>query len=201
MRPDRKIPFYNIILRCDVYAPAETALPQGFSLRSFRRGDERGWAGLELEIGDFSTLGEAEEYFVRTYCQDMAAVEERCVVAVEPGGQVVGSCIAWKDRRGAAEAASLHWLVVSPKYQRRRLGRALVRKTMEIFHAHGEFPVYLHTQPWSYPALLLYVQEGFSLQRRDTFSHYQNEYEQAMAVLKTVLTETEYAHLLSASSR
>lgn len=72
---------------------------------------------------------------------------------------------------------------------------------MEIFHAHGEFPVYLHTQPWSYPALLLYVQEGFSLQRRDTFSHYQNEYEKAMAVLKTVLTETEYAHLLSASSR
>ena len=89
--------------------------------------------------------------------------------------------------------ASLHWLVVGPKWQGRGLGRALTARTMEIFAQNGETPVYLHTQPWSWKAILLYMQLGFRLQRSDAFAAYENQTEQALRTLQAVLTPEQYA--------
>ena len=59
----------------------------------------------------------------------------------------------------------------------------------------GEYPVYLHTQPWSYAAILLYTELGFRLQKTDTFAGYENQYEQGMQVLRTLLTPQQYDRL------
>ena len=61
------------------------------------------------------------------------------------------------------------------------------------------FPVYIHTQPWSYKAILLYIQQGFQLQITDTFSDYQNQYTQAMHTLKEILTKEQYDTLTAHS--
>ena len=72
-------------------------------------------------------------------------------------------------------------------------GRALAARTMEIFAQKGETPVYLHTQPWSWKAILLYMQLGFRLQRSDAFAAYENQTEQALRTLQAVLTPEQYA--------
>ena len=50
---DRTIPFYNAILRCDRYLTTTPVLHNGYEFRMYQDGDERKWAQLEYEIGDF----------------------------------------------------------------------------------------------------------------------------------------------------
>ena len=198
---DRSIPFYNTILKCENYEDTELVLPLGYHIRHFQAGDEKTWAKLEYEIGDFASVNEAEEYFIAQYGQDPDGLKERCFFAIDEQGHVVGSCIAWKDIRGAELVASLHWLVVSPSHQGKKLGKALCQSVMKVFQEKNEFPVYIHTQPWSYIAILLYVRQGFKLQMTDTFSHYENQYAQAMDTLKKILTVPQYDELVSNSVR
>lgn len=198
---DKSIPFYNVILKCDNYRDTEIVLPTGYRLRTYQTGDEKAWAKLEYEIGDFALINEAEEYFLSQYGQDADSLKERCFFATDEQERVVGSCIAWKDSRGIEQVASLHWLVVSPSHQGKKIGKALCQRVMKVFREKKEFPVYIHTQPWSHIAILLYLRQGFKLQMIDTFSHYENQYTLAMNTLKKILTVPQYEELVSNSVR
>ena len=196
---DRTIPFYNIILKCEKYQSKDIILPPGYHFRNYRPGDEKSWAKLEYEIGDFESIHEAEEYFLSQYGRKVDDLQERCFFVLDEQEQAVGSCIAWKDSRGTDQVASLHWLVVSPGHQGKGLGKALCQKVLKVFWEKGEFPVYIHTQPWSYIAILLYLHQGFKLQMTDAFSCYENQYAQAMDTLKQILPAAQYSELLSNS--
>lgn len=111
--------------------------------------------------------------------------------------RIVGSCIAGNDLRYSDEVASLHWLVVSPKFQLKGIGKALCKKVMQIFSKNNKTPIYIHTQPWSYKAIILYIDQGFVLQKTDTFAQYQNQLEQAKKVLKDILSEEQYYKLIA----
>lgn len=196
---DRSIPFYNVILKCGGYVDSEIVLPEGYYFRNYQAGDEKAWAKLEYEIGDFESLDMAEEYFVSQYCQNASDISKRCVFVLNEYDKIVGSCIAWRDKKGTKIVASLHWLIVLPGQQGKKLGKALCQKVMGMFHEMNEFPVYIHTQPWSHVAILLYVRQGFKLQMTDTFSHYENQYTQAMDTLKNIVTDQQYEELVSNS--
>ena len=111
--------------------------------------------------------------------------------------RIVGSCIAGNDLRYSDEVASLHWLVVSPKFQLKGIGKALCKKVMQIFSKNNKTPIYIHTQPWRYKAIMLYIDQGFVLQKTDTFAQYQNQLEQAKKVLKDILSEEQYYKLIA----
>lgn len=195
---DRSIPFFNMILKCSAYKPFAITLPKGFFFKEFTSGDEAAWAALEHEIGDFASTEEALEYFRETYGAFPEELRRRAIVLANDTG-IKGFCIAWRDRRLDASVASLQWLVVSPAWEGRGLGRALVQKTLELYRELGEFPVYLHTQPWSYRALMLYLHLGFRMQKEDTFSSYENQYWEAIGALQGVLSPERFQELLEAS--
>ena len=195
---DRTMPFYNTILKCDNYQRKDVVLPKGFSIVPYKKGFEKAWAELEYSIGDFDSLEDAENYFVATYMQNPALL---CNVLflLNENESVIGSCIAWQDKRKESCVSSLHWLVVDEKYHGMGLGKALCYATMNVFEAQDNFPVYIHTQPWSWKAIFLYLSLGFKLQKRDTFSHYENEYYQAMTEIKKIVTEKQFSLLLELS--
>ncbi len=195
---NRTIPFYNVILRCDNLTVNSPILPNGYRFRMYQNGDEDSWARLEYEIGDFDTINDAKQYFVSTYLQnDFLDISKRCVFVVSPENEIVGSCIAWKDVKKDAYVASLHWLIVSPEYQGMGIGKALCRKVMQIFSENQENTIYIHTQPWSYKAIILYVRQGFKIQKSDSFSHYENQFDLAMNTLKKVLPREQYDEILN----
>ena len=195
---DRTIPFYNTILKCSNYENIKVELPEGFSIETYRPGYEKDWARLECAIGDFDSTMEAEQYFIESYLQDSEKLS-RILFALDSNNAVVGSCIAWQDKRGSDTVSSLHWLVVDKQYQRIGLGRALSVSVMNIYARQSAFPVYIHTQPWSWKAILLYHSLGFKLQKTDTFSHYENEYKKALGELGKILTEEQFALLQNSS--
>ena len=188
---DRTIPFYNTILRCDNYLCKDAVLPKGFSIVPYESGYEKAWAELEYSIGDFNSLEDAENYFVETYLQKRE-LQSNILFLLNSDNAVIGSCIAWQDKRGDDFVSSLHWLVVDEKYHGMGLGRALCNATMNIFKEQENLPVYIHTQPWSWKAIFLYLSIGFKLQKTDTFSHYENEYYKAMTALKQVVTSEQF---------
>ena len=169
---DRTIPFYNTILRCDNYQCKDVVLPKGFSIVPYKSGYEKAWAELEYSIGDFESLEEAESYFISTYLQNRSLLNN-ILFLLNEDNLIVGSCIAWQDRRKESIVSSLHWLVVDEEYHGRGLGKALCYATMNIFKEQKNLPVYIHTQPWSWKAIFLYLSIGFKLQKTDTFSHYE----------------------------
>ena len=188
---DRTIPFYNTILRCDNYQCKDVVLPNGFSIVPYKSGYEKAWAELEYSIGDFESLEEAESYFTSTYLQNRTLLNN-ILFLLNENNLIVGSCIAWQDKRKESIVSSLHWLVVNEEYQGRGLGKALCYATMNIFKEQKNLPVYIHTQPWSWKAIFLYLSIGFKLQKTDTFSHYENEYHKAMTALKRVVTSKQF---------
>ena len=195
---DRTIPFYNTILRCDNYQYKDVVLPKGFSIVPYKSGYEKAWAELEYSIGDFDSLEDAENYFVETYIQNQELLSNILFLLNEEKS-VVGSCIAWQDKRKDSFVSSLHWLIVDEKYHGMGLGKALCCATMNIFIEQETFPVYIHTQPWSWKAIFLYLSLGFKMQKTDTFSHYENEYYKAMAELEQIVTTEQFESLKESS--
>ncbi len=181
---DRSIPFYNVILRCDHYRYRDVILPEGYSFASYKKGYEKAWARLEFSVGDFASETEAETYFAETYMQDEERLIKNVRFLLDRERNVVGTCIARKDTWKQKMVSSLHWLVVEKTHQKKGLGKALCAEVMNIFCEQDGFPVYVHTQPWSWKAIFLYVSLGFKIQRIDTFSHYENQYLQAMDTLQ-----------------
>jgi ribosomal protein S18 acetylase RimI-like enzyme len=173
-------------------------LPKGFSIVSYKSGYEKAWAGLEYAIGDFASLEEAENYFITTYLQGNTLLNN-ILFLVNEDDMVVGSCIAWRDECKESLVSSLHWLVVDEKYQGMGLGKALCYAVMNIFEEQRSLPVYIHTQPWSWKAIFLYLSLGFKLQKRDTFSHYENEYDKAIEELSKIVSEKQFELLQNLS--
>ena len=196
---DRSIPYYNLILKCNEICTRPVSLPEGYSFKMYGVGDEKYWAKLEYKIGDFSSVEEAEIYFKTNYCNQIDELQKRCFFVVNSYGDVVGSCIAWHDLKDNDTVSSLHWLVVSPEHQGKHIGLVLCQKVMDIFNERGETPVYIHTQPWSYKAILLYIKLGFKIQKTDTFSHYKNQYKKAIKTLENVLSESQLNQIILSS--
>lgn len=195
---DRTIPFYNFILRCDNPKVIPPVLPQGYQFRMYQNGDEDAWAQLEFEIGDFNMFSDAKQYFISTYCSgNLLDISERCVFVVNPKNEIVGSCIAWQDLKNDVYVASLHWLIVLPEYQGMGIGKALCQRVMQIFSENQENTIYIHTQPWSYKAIILYIRQGFQIQKSDSFSQYENQFDLAMNALKEVLSQEQYDEVLN----
>lgn len=182
---DRSIPYYNIIMKKDTPTAFDTpALPPQFELHTYRSGVQQQWAELEYEIGDFPSVQAAKTYFAKTYLGRPGLLARRGIfVSDKESGGLVGACIAWFDDQNGVPVSSLHWLITKEAYQGRGIGSTLIAAALNIYEQENAFPVYLHTQPWSYQAIRLYHKFGFRLIKRESFAGYENQYALAVPVL------------------
>lgn len=93
------------------------------------------------------------------------------------------------DRGGNGwEPYSLPSLAGSAGYKKGQgIGTALVREALRVFAGRGEVPVFLHTQPWSYEAVGLYLKAGFFLCRSETFGTHKNQFQEGIRILEQYL--------------
>lgn len=186
---DKSIPFYDIIMRCDHPQFTQPVLPEGFWMDTYWPGDDEAWARMEVFAGDFKSYDLALAYFRRTYVLHPQELEKRFVMVRNPQGEGVCSCIAWRTERNGKPCSTLQWLVTAEGYEGLGLAKAVAFETMNRYHALGEGPVWLHTQPWSYKAIWLYYQAGFRITSNDLLQRFPNRYAEAMPVLETLIPE------------
>jgi len=184
---DKSIPFADIIMRNDNPQYVQPVLPEGYRMDTYQPGDDEAWARMEVFAGDFKSYELALDYFHRTYLPDPEELEKRFVMVRNEAGEGVCSCIAWRTERNGKPCSTLQWLVTAEGYEGLGLAKAVAFETVNRYHALGEGPVWLHTQPWSYKAIWLYYQAGFRITSNDLLQVFPNRYDEAMPVLETLI--------------
>lgn len=174
---------FNLFMVCHALKNAAlSSLPPGYSLEFCRPEDLAFWKGMHFD--DAASAAEnrpyMDAYFERVYAPHGNAFYERCLLAREPKGGIVGSCFAWP---AYGRVSTIHWFKVLKGYEGRGIGRGLLSAVMQGIRHEG-YPVCLHTQPESYRAIKLYSDFGFCLMSDACIGRRQNDLEAGLAYLQ-----------------
>ncbi|MGO8702453.1 MAG: GNAT family N-acetyltransferase [Candidatus Brocadiia bacterium] len=139
----------------DVPAPI---LPENFSLRSCRAGDEAAW----LDIIRRSYGGDwPDDAFQRHMLSEESFRPERLFFAVTDTGRPVATAGALKKLPHGDWTGYLHMLAVLPEFRRRGLGTALLRRCLVYFREQSWRDAVLDTEASRLEAIRVYLAGGF----------------------------------------
>lgn len=166
---DKSLPYFDIVMkmRADALKTLpEPVLPEGYSFRFFRPGDEEAWARLESLVLEFPDQEKALAYYRYRYLGDPLAemLPRRCVFVVDAAGQPVATATAWYGDCSMGNCNWFQWIATDPGHQGKGLGRAVIARALQCYVDEGRVGnVYLHTQTWSHKAIYLYHKVGFQV--------------------------------------
>lgn len=188
-------------MRCDkIEKSAYLSLRDDYCIEKYSVGMEKVWTDIQKAAGEFmeDTDEDVQSYFVNRF--DNKDLRNRCIFLKNIHTEkYVGTCIAWEEKCNGETVPVLHWLAISDEVAGNGYARMLITQIMKLFETEEKYPIYLHTQPWSYKAIKLYNDFGFNICKKDSFCDVENEYEFAMPVLKQIMNDTSYTRLLDSS--
>jgi mycothiol synthase len=139
----------------DIPAPA---LPENFSFRSCRAGDEAAW----LHIIRRSYGGDwPDDAFQRHMLSEESFRPERLFFVVTEAGRPVATAGALQKLLHGDRSGYLHMMAVLPEFRRRGLGTALLRRCLIYFREQGWRDAVLDTEVSRPEAIRLYLAGGF----------------------------------------
>ena len=93
---DKSVEFYSIIMKhLNNIPPVLPEIPQGFSIRFYKKGDEQEWAKIQVEVLEFPTREEALKCY-DYYWQYMDELKKRQLFIIDDStGEPVATANAW----------------------------------------------------------------------------------------------------------
>jgi GNAT superfamily N-acetyltransferase len=134
--------------------------PNGYTIRTFVRGDEQLWAQIESKAGEFANPEQALERFQVEFGPFLSEMETRCFLLETRYGEAIGTATAWYGDFEGEQRGRVHWVGIIPSHQGKKLSRPLLTTVM-IRLAEDHQKGYLTTQTTSYQAINLYLSFGF----------------------------------------
>ena len=182
---DKSVPFHSIIMKRPYKkALTQVRLPENFTVRTYRPGDEIGWAEIETLVLEFDTVQQALDCHKR-YLSNSDELRKRQWFAVSPDGILAATATAWWITTQKGTIPVVHALGCRPEFQGKGLGKAVAVKMLESFYElEKEKEVWLDTQTWSYKAIGLYLDLGFIPMKKEVYNSAKNEFEQAVPILE-----------------
>ena len=142
-------------------------LPEGYSIRKYREGDQQLWAEVETAAGEFTDSQKGIEQFKIEFEKYPEELKQRFLMLENEKGKSIGTSMGWfDDNFFRAGYGRVHWVSIHPDYQGKGLAKPLVSKTMEIIKERHT-KAYLTTQTASYKAIKIYLDFGFSPYLKD----------------------------------
>ena len=132
----------------------DVELPSGYVLRTYRPGDEEGWA----EVLRLAGFGEWTAEKCRDYVVEPTRLAGSHLVAY--GEQVVAVTFATPQKEDP-EVGHLDYVATRPEHRGMHLGRAVCTGVMRFFFERGRKRMELLTDDWRLPAVKLYLNLGF----------------------------------------
>lgn len=130
-------------------------LPPGYSIRSFREGDDAAWDRI------IQVTFESPEYdFNKVMKADPAYRPER-VLFVTHKDEPVATASAWQVDRFGPVVGYLHMVGVSPEHQGKHLGYWVSVAVLHQFVEAGRMEAVLQTDDFRLPAIKTYLRMGF----------------------------------------
>lgn len=140
----------------------EVKVPDGYEIRTFREGDEEGWAnGMNRA---YSTQRDKTSWTAQSvmekFVQNPSFIPDGCFFAVRDG-RIVGAFMAWREIEAGPQRGRLHWLGVDPEHRNLGLAKLLTVRVLHYLLAHGLTSIFLDTS-YAYPvAMQMYSKLGF----------------------------------------
>ena len=145
-------------------------LPEGYTLRAMRPGEEEEWVRMRNDC--FREEGDGNwtvENFRRGFREDPVFDFGRVFVLLQ-GDRMVGTSTAWEADFGEGPVGLVHWVGVEPGHRGKKLGIALTVRTLEELAARGFPDAWLNTGRKRVAAVRLYERLGFDV-HRETYTY------------------------------
>jgi GNAT superfamily N-acetyltransferase len=148
------------MIRNDMDHLPAISCPREYTIRTFRWGDERRWATIETEAGEFEKPEHALAHFGAEFGLFVHELEDRCFLLEDQQGEAIGTATAWYGAFAGEVRGRVHWVGIVPSYQGKKLSKSLLSVVMARL-AIDHQKAYLTTQTTSYRAVNLYLSFGF----------------------------------------
>ncbi len=139
-------------------------LPDGYEFVFYKQGDERRWAEIETEVGQFSSIDAGIECFMREFVNGHNLdPRERVLFVRSAEGEYVGTASLWNGKFLGEESQRIHWVAVKDRHAGKGIASALLSRLMDLYCelGYGGF-IYLLTGTRNYPAVAIYRKFGFT---------------------------------------
>lgn len=130
----------------------------GYTLRSFRPGDEDAWIAI-LQTADFGEWDRAR--LDRMISGDRAPMPYEGIVFATKGDVPVGCACTFFYRSDEPPVAEIGWVAVLPEHRGQRLAGAIVAECLRFVHAQRIEYAYLKTEDYRIAAIKTYLALGF----------------------------------------
>jgi len=152
--------------------PVLRSLPSAYAVRTYRPGDEAGWAAL-------MNTGQMDHWDVERTREKLTGrpwpqfdPDGLFVIIHTTGGaaeEIVGSACAWLVDPAETETGTLHMVCVLPEHRGAQLSYPLCLAVLHRFKQRGYHRVRLNTGDWRLGAVKIYLRLGFQpLYRKPT---------------------------------
>lgn len=139
------------------------SLPDGYSIRKFRRGEGEQWAQISVAAGTIDSMEIAMDSFTKNFLDPVEDMEDRCFFVVHnETGRAVGTAMAWfaPDFGEGENYGRVHWVSIVPEFQGRRLAKPMLCAVLDRL-AQSHDKATLGTQTFRKAAVNLYLDLGF----------------------------------------
>ena len=149
------------MLREDLENIPDFDIPAGYTIRSYRSGDEAHWLCVHL-LADHEHQFKPDT-FKQQFSSDARVLAQRQFYLLDPAQSVIGTATAWFNEDFDGERIGrVHWVAIVPECQGRGLSRplmtAICRRLLELGHNKA----YLTTSAARAAAIHLYLRFGFA---------------------------------------
>lgn len=133
--------------------------PQGYSMRSYAKGDKQLWVNLYNRLDEYSTVTAKE--FEDSFGDDHENISKRMFFLCCDGKEI-GTVTDWaEDDIDGIRTARVHWIGVESGHRGKNLGGAMLSFILKIMRENGNEQAVLGTMSERIAALNLYFKFGF----------------------------------------
>lgn len=140
----------------------DDTLPDGFHYVFYEVGDEKEWAMIHVESGEFMSVDEGLKVFQEFYSSFIDELPKRMFFVVNDNGiKVATATISLLKEKEYNYDAVVDWFAITKKYQGYHLSKPMINKFIKLAHELGHKKLLLHTQTHTWLAAKLYLDLGF----------------------------------------
>jgi ribosomal protein S18 acetylase RimI-like enzyme len=191
---EEEIPDKNIFMMCEALnRDALSELSASYFIRSCRPDELNIWKAMPFDDDNLAKEYEGfmSDYFTTTYGEKEELFFARTLFVCDLQDKPIATCLIWKAYN---EFNTIQWFKVLKEYEGQGIGRALLSIIMQELEMH-DYPVYLHTQPFSFRAIKLYSDFGFSLLSSDNVGNRRNDLDECLPILEQFMPKEYFQKL------